>query len=180
MRMLYSFLISAALMLGCAHVQVEAPKDPIKLDISMRLDVYQHVVKDIDDIENIVSGENASVAKKLSDIVVPPAHADDISPEVREAALRRKNRLAQISALESQGILGEDRQAYLAVRKPGAEAQALADQENADRRVIYQGISRQNGTTEADVQKLYAQRLQANAPAGTPVENAGGQWSVKS
>ena len=29
---------------GCAKVQVQAPKEPIKVDITMRLDVYQHVV----------------------------------------------------------------------------------------------------------------------------------------
>ncbi len=41
---------------GCARVRVEAPKEAIKLDISMRLDIYQHVTKDIDAIEDIVSG----------------------------------------------------------------------------------------------------------------------------
>jgi len=34
------------LTVGCAKVQVQAPKEPIKVDISMRLDVYQHVEKD--------------------------------------------------------------------------------------------------------------------------------------
>ncbi|MDP2911312.1 MAG: hypothetical protein Q8N76_03140, partial [Candidatus Omnitrophota bacterium] len=58
------FIVSIALVafLGCARVRVEAPKDPIKLDISMRLDIYQHVAKDIDAIEGIVSGNETKPA----------------------------------------------------------------------------------------------------------------------
>ena len=56
-RLALSMGVVGSLVLGgCASVQVNAPKEPIKMDISMRLDVYQHVVKDIDDIESIVAG----------------------------------------------------------------------------------------------------------------------------
>ncbi|MDD5729736.1 MAG: hypothetical protein PHN57_01210, partial [Candidatus Omnitrophica bacterium] len=54
---------SVILVLGCARVRVEAPKEPIKVDISMRLDIYQHVTKDINDIENIVTGSEGKDKK---------------------------------------------------------------------------------------------------------------------
>ena len=180
MRMFYSFLIGTLVLIGCARIQVDAPKDPIKMDISMRLDVYQHVVKDIDDIENLVSGEKSSTAKKLSDIIVPQAHADDMNPAVREAALRRKDRLAQISSLEARGVIGENKSALLALRGSAAEAGSLIAQENSDRLMIYQSIAAQNGTPIEEVQKLYVQRLQANAPSGTAIEKSNGEWTIKS
>ena len=59
---------------GCAKVRVEAPKEAFKVDISMRLDIYQHVGKDIDSIENIVSGaaqkQSAPGAKNLLNIIL--------------------------------------------------------------------------------------------------------------
>lgn len=180
MRMFYSFLIGTLVFMGCAHVQVDAPKDPIKMDITMRLDVYQHVVKDIDTIENLVSGEQSSAAKKLSDIIIPPAHAEDMDPAVREAALRRKDRLARISSLEASGVIGEDKSALLVLRGSSPEAGSLIDQENSDRLIIYRAIASQNGTPMEEVQKLYVQRLQANAPSGTPIEKSNGEWTTKS
>jgi uncharacterized protein YdbL (DUF1318 family) len=179
MRMFYSFLIGTLVLIGCAHVQVDAPKDPIKMDISMRLDVYQHVVKDIDDIENLVNGKEADAAKKLSDIIVPPAHADDMNPALREAALRRKDRLAEISSLEASGVIGEDKSALLALRGSSPQADSLIAQENSDRLIIYRSIAAQNGTPVEEVQKLYAQRLQAKAPSGTAIEKSNGEWIVK-
>jgi hypothetical protein len=56
MKMIYLAVMILFLSVGCARVRVEAPKEAIKLDISMRLDIYQHVAKDIDAIEDIVSG----------------------------------------------------------------------------------------------------------------------------
>jgi len=40
MRILLSLMMFLAVGLGCARVSVQAPKDPIKVDISMRLDIY--------------------------------------------------------------------------------------------------------------------------------------------
>lgn len=53
-----TIIVALVLILGCARVSVQAPKDPIKVDISMRLDIYQHIKNDIDDIESIVTGSS--------------------------------------------------------------------------------------------------------------------------
>ena len=52
-------VLTMFLSIGCATVRMKAPKEPIKVDISMRLDIYQHVQKDIEAIENIVSGADS-------------------------------------------------------------------------------------------------------------------------
>ncbi len=176
-----TILVAYAMVLGvgCAHVQVDAPKDPIKLDISMRLDVYQHVAKDIDDIEGIVTGEQKP--KTVADVLVPPAHADDLSPEAEQAALRRRDRQASLKPLQAQGLIGQTRLGMLTARGAvDAAAAGLIRDENSDRMIIYQEISRKNGASLEDVQKVYARKLLRSVPSGTPVEDENGAWSVRS
>jgi uncharacterized protein YdbL (DUF1318 family) len=168
-------------------MQVGGTKDPIKLDISMRLDIYQHVQKDIDQIENIVSGsgENKKAADKQSffKILVSEAYAqENLSPEVEQAALRRKYRLAELSSWEAKGVIGENKNALVEIRNPqGADSSVsqIVDAENADRMIIYQSVAKKNGTSLEEVQKLYTNRLQNAAPSGTPVEAADSTWNVK-
>jgi len=177
--------IAVLAVFGCARVKVEAPKEAIKVDISMRLDIYQHVEKDIDSIENIVSG-GVPAAKSLGQksslgwFVTPVYAQEGLSPEVEQAALRRKDRKAQLSSLQASGALGENKSGLVEVRSGGSsEASSVASAENSDRMIIYQAVAAKNGTGVGDVQVLYAKRLQADAPSGTPVESAGGQWTVK-
>ena len=96
MKIFLILFLGLAAGLGCARVRVEAPKEPIKVDISMRLDIYQHVEKDIDAIENIVSGppgeQKAADKGKQSFLsyFLETAFAEgSLSPEVEKAALRR-------------------------------------------------------------------------------------------
>ena len=187
MRFYFTLLLVVSFALGCARMQVGGTKEPIKMDISMRLDIYQHVQKDINDIESIVSGSKED--KKSDDkhsllaIFITEAYAqEDLSPEVERAALRRKARLNELSSLEAQGIVGENKNGLVEIRNSqgasSAASQIVAD-ENSDRAVIYQSIAKKNGTSVETVEELYAKRLQADAPIGTPLEAADGAWSIK-
>ncbi len=173
--------------LGCAKVQVAGSKEPIKLDISMRLDVYQHVAKDIDAIENIVSGGQNKKADKTSylmNYLVKEAYAQEaLSPEVEQAALRRKDRLAEINQYLSSSVIGENKIGLLEIKqkdKSGTVLQ-LVEKENADRELIYKAISQKNSTPIEEVQKLYAKKLQENAPGGSLIEiiDANGNYTWK-
>lgn len=182
-RIVVSGILAAVFMTGCAQVQVKAPKDPIKVDITMRLDVYQHVVKDIDDIESIVSGKSAPKGRMKLNFLIADAHAEEgLSPDVEQAALRRKDRKAELYSHESKGTIGENRMGLAEARGSGAP-QELIGAENADRMIIYKSVSQKNGAAIEEVQKLYAQRLQEDAPAGTPIETAnssgGYEWKNK-
>ena len=187
MRIACILAFAAVFALGCARVQVEAPKEPIKMDITMRLDVYQHVQKDIDAIEDIVSGSSPSAVKapgplSMLDVFTGTAYAGEgLSPEVEKAAYNRKDRLPELSSWEAKGVVGENKKGLVEIRSQ-SEGQGLGSMisdENADRMIIYKELAQKNGTSVSDVQKIYAERLQANAPAGTPVESQDGSWNTK-
>ncbi len=166
------------LTLGCARLRVEGPKEPIKVDVSMRLDIYQHVAKDINDIESIVTGAKENIKKdggsSLLRFGLSDAYAQEgLPPEVERAALDRRNRRAQLVALEAQGAVGENKSGLVEIRIPAAAdgaVQALVSAENSDRMVIYQAVAKKNATSVEEVQKLYIKRLQEDAPQGTPIE----------
>jgi uncharacterized protein YdbL (DUF1318 family) len=172
--------------MGCARVRVEAPKEPIKVDISMRLDIYQHVAKEIDDIESIVSGSKDKGS--LLNIFVTDACAQEgLSPDVEKAALSRKDRRPMLAALEQKGVVGENKSGLVEI-VPGQNGDAsvseLVSKENNDRMVIYRSVSAKNGASLDEVQKMYAKRLQSDAPSGTPTQVLNGQsgsyeWKVK-
>ena len=172
--------------LGCARVRVEAPKEPIKVDISMRLDIYQHVAKELDDIESIVSGSKDKGS--LLNIFVTDAYAQgSLNPDVEKAALSRKDRRPELVALEQKGIVGENKSGLVEIR-PGQNddtaVNELVSKENSDRMVIYRSVSAKNGVSIDEVQKMNAKRLQSDAPSGAPIEVLNGQsgsyeWKAK-
>ncbi len=171
-------------VIGCATVRVQAPKEPIRVDISMRLDVYQHVMSDIDAIEDIVTGKSESGLpgddQSMLDIFVGTAYAQDLDSTIQAAALRRKGRYGSLSSLLASGVLGESSMGLVVIRgSADTAARRVADGENNDRMAIYKGIATKNGTSIADVQKVYAKRLQGRAPSGTPIERSSGNWSTK-
>ena len=182
-------LIGVLLGFGCARVSVQGTEKPIKVDISMRLDVYQHIDKDIDAIENIVSGSDKG-GQSLLDCLITAAYAQEeaLDPEVEQAALRRKDRRAQISAWQAKGAVGENKSGLLEVRKSqelNASVEELIKAENNDRMVIYKAIAAKNNSSVEAVQKRYVEKyLHRDAPPGTPLEvlnEATGayEWKIK-
>lgn len=174
-----------AVVVGCASVEVKAPKDPIKMDIAMRLDVYQHVVKDADSIEDIVEGRSGKGATTLSSVAnfwVGNAYADEggLGSDATDAAYRRRDRRAALTSLEVKGVLGETNSGLVAIRSSGDPgAQALLNAENSDRMIIYRAIAQKNGSSVQDVQKVYAERIREGLPSGAHVQSADGSWSQK-
>ena len=190
MKKIVIFSALVIFAIGCARVSLQAPKEPIKLDISMRLDVYQHVQKDIDSIEDIVSGSKkankAADKQSLLNYFVSTAYAQDaLDPQVEQAALNRKARRAEIVSLLQAGAVGENKLGLLEIRKAAdpIASQAVAA-ENKDRMVIYKSLAAKNNTAVEDIQKPYASRLQNDAPPGAPIETFNSstgdyQWQTK-
>lgn len=164
--------------LGCARVRVEAPKEPIRVDVSMRLDIYQHIEKDIDQIENMISGpqrkDPASNKQSLLGYFVREAYAaEGLDPEVEAAVSNRRDRRSALVAWEGKGVIGENKSGLVEVRlqsKATPDVEDLVRAENRDRMVIYKSVAEKNGSSVQEVQRLYAKRLQADAPAGTPIQ----------
>jgi uncharacterized protein YdbL (DUF1318 family) len=168
MKNIFIVLIALVVFSGCARVRVEAPKEAIKLDISMRLDIYQHVAKDIDAIEDIVSGagEKAPSGKQGSmlDVLVPSAYAQEsLSPEVEQAAYNRRDRKPQLTSLEESGAVAENKSGLVEIRGDAdSSVKALVDAENNDRMIIYKAIAAKNGISIEEVQDMYAKKLQGS------------------
>lgn len=166
-------------MLGCASVTVKTPKEPIKVDITMRLDIYQHVQKDIEMIENMISGEKNKPDKVNNEtkggLFLKNAFAEEdlLLPEVEEAVLRRRLRIEDLNSFKKEGIIGENHLGLLEIRKPEEASKELNDlvrEENNDRLIIYKAIAKKNNITTEEVQRLYSERLQKDSPSGTPIE----------
>ena len=193
MKKLVFALILAVPITGCATISLKPPKEPIKVDVSMRLDVYQHVEKDINSIEDIVTSpsenknETKSPDQSFLNMIVSNAYAEDgLSPEVKDAALRRKDRRPKFVPWQKNAVIGESRSGLLEIKdyvKSDPMVEALVKAENIDRMVIYQSIAQNNNTSIEDVQRMYSERLQQDAPSGTPIEVKGGagkyDWKIK-
>lgn len=178
---MYKRLVVAVLCLimalGCARVRVEGSKEPIKVDVSMRIDVYQHIQKDIDAIEDIVSGSGGEASavdqQSMLGFFISNAYAqDELDEAIKEAALRRKDRLPELQSMMAQGVIGENKSGLLEIVDAGtaSSVEEIVEEENRDRLVIYKELARKNNTSVEEIQAIYAARLQQDAPSGTPIE----------
>lgn len=177
-RVHVAVVLSVIMALGCARVRVEAPKEAFKVDVSMRIDVYQHIQNDINAIEDIVSGSGGEVSatdqQSMLNFFLGTAYAqDELDAAIKEAALRRKERLPELQSLMAQGIIGENKSGLLEIVGTGAASSAtekIVDGENADRTTIYKELARKNNTSLEAIRGLYSSRLQEDVPPGTPME----------
>ncbi|MDD5069655.1 MAG: DUF1318 domain-containing protein [Candidatus Omnitrophica bacterium] len=168
-----------AAVLGCAKVNLKTA-EPLKFDISMRVDVYQHVVNEVGSIEDMIYGDKE---KKLNSIsLIPSVYAAD---PLQEAIDRRRDRASVIEAYFSAGCLGEDRNAYLKdLNGPAsvcdqAKVSAVVRAENFDRKIIYQHTADKNGVDISSVEKIVFDDHYKRAPLGYIFESfdsASGQF----
>ena len=112
----------------------------------------------------------------LSLAFVGAARADDLD-KVKESMRARKDAVAALLATTN---VGENNAGYLEKLKDisAKEAGTLAD-ENADRKKVYAGIAKEQGSSEANVGKQRAKQIAERAPAGTMVQDAAGAWKKK-
>lgn len=179
-------LLMALVTFGCARVRVEAPKEPIRIDVSMRVDIYQHIQNDIDAIEDIVSGTGneapSTDQRSMLDYFIGTAYAQEgLDPAVKAAALRRKERLLILYSLMGKGIIGENKAGLLTIVDKAVSdtsVEKTVAQENSDRMLIYQALARSNNTALEEIQTLYASRLQNDAPPGASIEVFNGTRGV--
>jgi len=167
-----------ALMCACTHRVVIA--EPVKIEITARVDIYQHA----ETIEDMVSGEEpipevsregdtAETSSRLMDLLVWRAYA--AGPETRkvpelkitlEVAKRikdRKERHGEIEAAKQDGVVGENNRGLLDERpsrrmEKDAEyrkkIQDLVKAENGDREFIYREIARQQKMPEDKIDEI--------------------------
>ena len=83
-----------------------------------------------------------------------------------------------LNSAKSQGQVGEKHNGYIGAVKPGGAVNALVSNINAQRRSHYQQISKKNGTSLSNVEKLAGDKLINRTPSGQYV-NRGSGWVKK-
>ncbi len=158
--------ISAALCLcaGCKSPSVNlATSEPIKVDINMKLDVYQRT-------------ENATKAPP----VVKTA-SDDVQ-------VRRRNRMGEVQSLKDSRLVGENHSGLLSVRNAppgdyGQYVQRTVDAENSDRETEMRRLALERAISLEELRREQAELTRANAFNGEwiemPLPNGGYEWKKK-
>jgi hypothetical protein len=128
---------TALFLTACAGPTVNlATPQPIKVDIAMRLDVYQHA-------KEASKKSTSSVATSID-----PAEA-------------RRNRMADIQTFKNSRLVGEGRDALLAIRveTPGDYGDFIrktVDAENADRMALMKSDAEKQKTSLPQIQAKQA------------------------
>lgn len=146
----------AALLLACLGLAAcKAPTvhlatpEPVKVDIAMRIDVYQHSRED---------GKKTDAALKSTD-----------------ASKDRSNRLAEIQALKNSRIVGEGANALLSIRVDtpgdyGDYVRKTVEAENADRMAVMKSEAAREKIPLTRVQETQADLARKMAFKGEWIE----------
>jgi len=143
---------AAATFTGCSAPNVNlSTAEPIKVDISMRLDVYEH---------------NKAAAKKTAS--VEPAS----DPETR-----RRNRMADIQNFKNSRLVGEGRDGLLSVRvdapgDAGDYTRKIVALENEDRKALMTARSEKEKRAIEDIQSEQAALWRQRSFEGELIETA--------
>jgi uncharacterized protein YdbL (DUF1318 family) len=149
--------VMSVVVLACAKLNVET-KEPIKVDVNMRVDIYQHVVEDVQSINDQIYG---GAEKEFNTIFfIPKAFAQVAEGDLQKAIARRKSRFKEIEHYFVMGYIGENRKALLEIRSqiPSPElnrVKSAVAAENADRELIYRAIAAKNETSVSETRKVF-------------------------
>ncbi|MFZ7125125.1 MAG: YdbL family protein [Desulfobacterales bacterium] len=111
----------------------------------------------------------AAFALAAAMLLAATLHAADVKT-------RMKERLPQIVALKSEGVVGENHQGYLEAVGGSLKGADVIQAENADRREVYSEIANRTGATVEQVGARAALARWENAAKGDWFKKADGSW----
>ena len=160
MKSAAALLLLLAALAGCKSIGVDlGTQQPLKVDIAMKLDVYQH-------------GDSAGGKKPA----LPPV----------DVVTTRRNRLAEVQALKDQRIAGENHAGYLEARntppgKFGEYVRQTIDDENADRARLIERLAKERNLTVAAAESQQSEIFRKSAFKGEWIEvpDAEGKFAWK-
>ncbi len=105
----------------------------------------------------------------------------EMTPAVKSALDGRKARFAELKALKTQRVVGENNHGYIqALAGCGKSADSLIAAENKDRKLVYEAIVDQNKLEPgslATVEAVFARVQRDKAEPGDKVQDASGRWN---
>lgn len=162
LRQSLTLLVTCSILSGCKAPTVNlATSAPIKVDINMRLDVYQY---------------SSPTTKK-------PA-APQATPAAQDPEARRKNRMGEIQQFKNERFVGESRDGLLAIRmKPEGEygdyVRVTVEEENADRMQLMKSLAEGEKTSLPEIQAKQAELWRNRSFKGEWIEAPGSDGSWK-
>jgi len=153
----FGLVLVLGFLSGCAPTVNLATPEPIKVDVGVRLDVYQKTA---------------------------PTKAKEEQSSLEIASARRL-RSGEIQQLKSSHIIGEDRDGYLDMRQPPkdpkylAYAQSIIQAENADRSYLYLANAQTQNKPMEMVGAEYAKLWRDRAFPGEWIQKEDGTWIQK-
>lgn len=104
-------------------------------------------------------------------------HAEDLNA----VKARMERRQPAVDALRDRQLAGENNRGYLEARGSvsGTDQQTISE-ENADRRVVYQGLAAQTKTDAETIGRKRAQTIASLSKRGVWVQSPRGEWAQKS
>ncbi len=105
----------------------------------------------------------------------------EMTPQVLSALEGRRDRYDQLNTLKENSILGENNKGYVEVLKEEGNAVVIAEEENVNRKTIYQTIADQNNLTDEllTIEKIFALVQRDKASPGNMIQTEDGQWEKK-
>lgn len=144
-------------MAGCSPTVNLATPEPVKVDVAVKLDVYQKT-------------STTKVKEEQSNLQI---------------AANRRMRVGEIQSLKNDGVIGEDRDGYLDMKKPPQDpkyltyAQGIISAENSDRAALYLANAQTQSKPLELVERDYAQLWRDRAFPGEWVQKEDGTWTQK-
>jgi uncharacterized protein YdbL (DUF1318 family) len=184
-------VLAIVFLFGCAKVNLQTSK-PIKLDINMRVDVYQHVVNDAVSIEDQIYGQvgTQKSGKQLNSLWgISEVYAADLSAQLPAAIEGRKTRMSKVEEYFAKGYVGENQYADLAVIAKDltgdelSAVEAIVTAENNDRAIIYKATAEKNNASLEETRKIFFKEHYKRGLSGYWFElsdsNGKVSWAVK-
>lgn len=150
-------LASACFLGGCSPTINIATPEPIKVDVGVKLDVYQKTA---------------------------PNKAKDEQSSLQIAANRRL-RAGEIQTLKNDRVIGEDRDGYVDIRKAPVDpkyleyVQGVVNAENGDRSYLYLANAQAQNKPLESIEREYAQLWSDRAFPGEWIQKENGTWIQK-
>ncbi|MGK0185030.1 MAG: antitoxin (DNA-binding transcriptional repressor) of toxin-antitoxin stability system [Verrucomicrobiales bacterium] len=163
--------MAAALFVSCSSLpDVNLTTDePLKVDISVRLDVYQHEGKE---------GESSATA--ATDTGEEATISDDAKVSADLVAKRKRDRMEEIQVLKNNRLVGENHRGLLTIRKLPLEkygdyVKKTVEDENYDRNYLMRVEAKERGTLLHTVQETTWKENIARSYEGEWIEAPGDQ-----
>ena len=147
---------------GCNSIPIDVgTKEPVKVDIAMKVDVYQHA--------------DPNGPKKVSP-----------QPGTTDVAKSRRLRMGEIQILKNSRLVGENHAGALEVRtlppgEYGDYVKATVDAENSDRARLIEKLAKEKNIPVSQAERQQAELFQKGAFVGEWVEvgDAEGKYAWK-